>query len=330
MTLTAGRSQLCVYRRSGFANVLLHLCPNGSSLNPPGHAEVRWELKDSAQEVEFSTADGICTARLRWDGRCYKGVLLDSIDASLEIYQANCLSPGPWTGTDDEARRELTIITVANSFTPGFVRLWNSCRRWNITPLVLGFGFEFGGLTRKVHLLYRALLELEGVLKTVMFLDGFDTLVAASALDIMRVFRGFGAPLVFSAERCPPAGDRAARYPPAPTPYRFLNSGTFIGEASYILQGLAEWDVLRWPVAGQDQLLLTDAYLADTSVLTVDHECRLFQCMYWAEGDVDFDDNGIRNRITGARPLVVHGNGGSDLSKVVDWFNRVATTTAPC
>jgi len=331
MKLPADPAQFCIYRRSGYENVLLRFSADGTTSNPPGHAEARWELSNSGEVLQFSTEDGVCTARLQWDGRRYNGVLLGWIDASLEIYPAKGFAPTAWSGTDDEALRELTVVTVADKFTPGFARLWDSCRHWNITPLVLGFGSEFGGMTSKVHLLYRALVALAGSLKTVMFLDGFDTLVTAPASAILRTFRDFGRPLIFSAERnCFPEPDRSERYPPVPTPYRFLNSGTFIGNARYLLWLLARWDAAAWPADASDQLLLTDAFLANTSALALDYECRLFQCMHSAEGDVEVDENGFRNLVTGTRPLIVHANGSSDMSKAVEWFDRVTKTAVCC
>jgi hypothetical protein len=326
MKVAAGHPYLCIYRRSGLETVLLHLSPDGTTWNPPGHAEVRWELANSGDEVWFFAGDGKCTARLRWDGCCYRGVLLESIDASLEIHRRKEFVPRPWVGDDDDARRELTVVTVANSFARGFPTVWNSCRHWGVAPLVLGFGAPFHGLTAKLHMLYAALIALEGTLKTVMFLDGFDTLMAAPAVEIMRAFREFRRPLVFSAERnCAPESNRAERYPPAPTPYRFLNSGTFIGEASYILDLFTRWDIVRWPAGANDQLMCTDAFLDDPSAFALDHYCRLFQCMYCSGDDVLVDEEGIHIRETGSRPLVVHANGGSDMSKAVEWFNRVAS-----
>jgi len=42
------------------------------------------------------------------------------------------------------------------------------------------------------------------------------------------------------------------------------------------------------------------------------------------------EEKGFRNRITGTRPLIVHANGSSDMSKAVEWFDRATKTVVRC
>ena len=92
---------------------------------------------------------------------------------------------------------------------------------------------------------------------------------------------------MFSAERnCFPEADRAPHYPAAASPYRYLNAGTFIGEASYLLALLARWDVINCSATVNDQLVIADKYLSAPSALSLDHDCRLFQCLWHSEADL--------------------------------------------
>lgn len=74
----------------------------------------------------------------------------------------------------------------------------------------------------------------------VLFTDGYDTMFLCSEEEILAKYRAFQKPLVFTAEKnCWPYRPLFSKYPKAPTPLRYLNSGGFIGEAGvlrYLLQ----------------------------------------------------------------------------------------------
>lgn len=71
-----------VYRRSGYRDMLLHLCADGTVGNPPGHAEITWDSPDS-DVLLFHDARGNTTAELsKIDGR-YRGLLFGRVYVEL-------------------------------------------------------------------------------------------------------------------------------------------------------------------------------------------------------------------------------------------------------
>lgn len=82
MELTTGVPHVLLYRRSGFCEVVLRLKEDGTVENPPGHAEVFWEVRED-KSLAFKDAAGAETAVLRLEGDRFRGKLLDQYYAEL-------------------------------------------------------------------------------------------------------------------------------------------------------------------------------------------------------------------------------------------------------
>lgn len=114
----------------------------------------------------------------------------------------------------------------------------------------------------------------------ILFSDGYDAIVTASAERIVGLYRGMGTDVVVSGERVcwPPQPELEDRIPPARTAYRFPNSGGFIGTAG-ALRTLLERIVTRPPLPRapwSNQARWVAAYADDPSCLRVDDRCELF------------------------------------------------------
>jgi hypothetical protein len=68
-----------------------------------------------------------------------------------------------------------------------------------------------------------------------------------------------------------------------------------------------------------DQLLFTNAFLQKTAPIQLDCHCRLFQSLYLSSADVAWKSapRRLQNRVTGQFPLVVHGNGKSNMQPIL-------------
>lgn len=211
--------------------------------------------------------------------------------------------------------------------------LAESCRRNGFPLTVLGAGRSWKGYGTKLRLVREYLRGVRaGAL--VVFVDAYDSLFLPSHDRLVERFLAFDRPLVFSAEKgCWPDGARAARYPrsrtalshrrsrplgaaaprPAPpsqTPFRYLNSGGYMGHAGALLEAL---DDLSPGEGDDDQRLFTDYFLKHPDRVGLDHEATIFQTLYEVEpADFDWSRNGslrLRSRLTGSEPCVLHGNG---------------------
>eukprot|EP00931_Biecheleriopsis_adriatica_P092118 TRINITY_DN65940_c0_g1_i1.p1 TRINITY_DN65940_c0_g1~~TRINITY_DN65940_c0_g1_i1.p1 ORF type:complete len:387 (+),score=42.29 TRINITY_DN65940_c0_g1_i1:55-1215(+) len=107
-------------------------------------------------------------------------------------------------------------------------------------------------------------------------------------------------------------------YPDPGTPWKYPNAGTMAGRAEDCLGFLREL-LDRFPEGGNDQEQL-HLYLLELGEsgqelpAWVDSRCGIFQCLYeaepqWDVEDVDTSTPRLRNRLTGERPILLHGNG---------------------
>lgn len=164
-----------------------------------------------------------------------------------------------------------------------------------------------------------------------LFTDAFDVMFMNDPEYILDTFLNFeGSPPILFAGECgcwPHVMEEPqacfSKYPEAPTPYRYLNSGTWIGYAGEAYKMLAE--VMR--LAGSnfananDQKLCADMYISGNFGIKLDFQARLFQSVHMTLDpplkycnpveDLSMTESGHwRNIRTGTRPAVFHFNGG--------------------
>lgn len=149
----------------------------------------------------------------------------------------------------------------------------------------------------------------------VMFVDSSDTLFLAGPEKIVARFedmRGQGTLAVVSGEKnCYPITELAPEFKYRPTPWHFVNSGSWIMRRE-------DSERILTSVAGQadycDQLCWSKAYLEiyskNWSDVYIDVHCLLFQSMYLqVPTDFELKDGRLANLVTGGQPAVLHWNG---------------------
>ena len=212
----------------------------------------------------------------------------------------------------------LLALTVATEERAELRRLLDSGRRYGveIEPLGLGRPWRGGDVAnepgggQKINLL-RPMLQQVPPEQPILFVDGYDTIITRHAGDILSVWREVaGEAALFAAEVfCWPDPARAGRYPAAPdgSPYRFLNSGAFIGRAGDLLR------IVGAEVADDDddQGYYTERFLSGEYAMVLDYGCRLFQCLNGALEHLRVDEGRgmLFNQRLESWPAVVHANG---------------------
>lgn len=242
-------------------------------------------------------------------------------DESEEIFQHGI----------DPSKLMVKLVTCATDMNdPGFRTLFASLERhgWNLDHCFnIGHGVEWNGGDmiapgggQKVNLLKKefeeGLFDDEDI---IIFVDGYDVATIDHPYNIVRRWLDNFNPeaVLFAAERtCWPDPDMEPLFGDDGTPYRFLNSGCFIGKAKnvrrLIIDDLADSD--------DDQLYYQQQFFKppemwerDTYLAELDTECRIFQCLHKSEDDIEYDPvtNRIYNKITKTEPQIIHGNGYS-------------------
>ena len=146
----------------------------------------------------------------------------------------------------------------------------------------------------------------------VLFTDAYDVFFTRDLDTIVGRFLGYKHEIVFSAEKSlwP---DQSLRFPPSHTPYRYLNSGTFIGRVGELRRLFS--DIID--DADDDQLYVQKRYLSGRYDIKLDVGCYIFQTHDEA---AMVTDKGLFNPVTSCYPAVYHGNGGPGAKKHFDFL----------
>jgi len=217
-------------------------------------------------------------------------------------------------GSDDTKCEKLYVSSEEQGF-----------RFKNIGKNVVWKGTDMSGPGggQKVNLLKNYINTLPDS-DVIFFADGYDTFVNEKIEEIERRFLEFKCGALFAAEEwCWPDESLADSFPEAtmdfkgitqPSPYRYLNSGLFIGRVSELKKILAE-DIEDHE---DDQLYYHKRFLSGEFDIRLDTECYVFQCYDPVVSNSNSNSFGFgeRNQIYNPRTecfnCAYHGNGGAD------------------
>lgn len=208
------------------------------------------------------------------------------------------------------------VLTVATD-TSKMTYLQKSCDKFGIKLVNLGEGVVWQGGTmagpgggQKLNLVLDYLKSVPPA-DIVLFMDGYDVFVNDDIETIVERFKGFECGTLLAAEKtCWPDKSLEAFFE-APTEYRYLNSGLYIGYARSILALIGDYI----ENSSDDQLHLQKRYIASKFITPneykLDHENYIFQCLSNSRNDVTIKKNNqILNTATNCCTCIVHGNGG--------------------
>lgn len=208
------------------------------------------------------------------------------------------------------------LVLTANYDPPEAIRyLRSSCEKREVPLLVFGGDGPWPG-----HVETKLKKALEVIKKrsdkVIMWSDGHDSFITAQPSEILSRFYEMGRFIVLSAEtNCFPDAHVATRYPPSETPWRYVNTGGWIGKREALIDAL-EWMCARdWK---DDQEAWTRYFLENQLSVALDCYCRIFQTMGASPG---IADDGL-NTISGTRPYVWHWNGRTP--GIAEWYGRLA------
>ena len=194
------------------------------------------------------------------------------------------------------------------------VQLNTSARRHGIEVKNLGTNVEWKGTDMsgpgggmKANLLRDYVNTLPDN-DVVLFTDAYDVFYADDLETITERYLDFNTKAVFSAELyCYPDDSIANEFPESHTPYRYLNSGTFIAQVGELKKMFASSTVAD---DGDDQLYYQKLLLSNEFDMTLDYEGYIFQTHEDATG---INSSGqLFNPITNCCACIYHGNGGDN------------------
>ncbi len=202
------------------------------------------------------------------------------------------------------------VCTVATFEHGNLTKLRQSCRLHGMELKVLAMGAPYYGHgTKLVHMLaYLNTLQDDEI---VMFVDGFDVLVVADKEVILRKFLDMNIPFLMAAEKTAYPADVQHLYPPSPTPFRYINTGTYIGYVGII----KEWILALQPDPSYcDQHQAVYHYFSaeeNRRFYHLDYYCHLFLPLHGvkeSEVEIDIKKSSVFCFTTQSYPSVLHAN----------------------
>jgi hypothetical protein len=188
----------------------------------------------------------------------------------------------------------ITVITDSDNY--GFRNLlYPSAKLYNLDLVVL-LNKQYNSHRCKDHMLYEYLKSVDEQ-EVIFFTDGYDTMFLASEEEILNKFYKIDKELLFSAEiTCWPDSSLSQMYPSTGSPFKYLNSGGFIGTARSIkrcLEDNLQSDLVEkynW----SNQIYWTEQYLKNSSWIGLDTGCEIF-CTLSSHIDADIGKEHIEN-----------------------------------
>lgn len=237
---------------------------------------------------------------------------------------------------------EMKVAVVAVTSTPpvqpyycyqGFIE---SLKRLSIPPHIVAVN-ELGGLGRKpFHLLnYIEHGGLAGYTHAIVT-DAWDVLFVDNLDVIMGKYRDLGCEVMFNAENnCFPFAEWGERFPATGTPYRYLNSGFYIGTVEHIVAILTHIGAKTAPLDYklpngtwkhfEDQSPMQQAFFDQPVKIGLDIRGNVCNCLGGATPDqfVFTTDGRCKNAVTDVFPSVWHANGGGKTTYVFERIRKM-------
>ena len=196
---------------------------------------------------------------------------------------------------------KLKIVVVLTDEEHWFFRkyLAKSCQQLNLV-LVLVTGPTPFALRDKIFSLHRYLQENRSD-EVILFADAYDSLFLQGPEKILEKFRDAGEKVIFSTEKlCHPDKKLMPAFPRKNGPWRFLNSGGFIGWSKDLFRLLD--DVIRYnehidapteKMARNDQYMWTRFFLENPDRFELDYNCSIFQSLLFTNPtrELKFSEN---------------------------------------
>jgi len=187
----------------------------------------------------------------------------------------------------------------------------------------------------------------------IIFTDGTDAVFTTGEEEILSKYYSFNKRIVFSAELgCWPDPNLANQYPEnnKTTPYKYLNSGGFIGIAKDIRELLKDndFDLDKFPVS--NQYLWAQRYFKNTDKIALDTHAKIFCAFFteigeeylpgiesndyseyydhkkeWFNSNFSINGNRLKNNLTQTLPCHLHFNGYAKFLIDEDIYEMVYT-----
>lgn len=204
------------------------------------------------------------------------------------------------------------VCTAASHEDERLHKLLESCKLHGIELHILGLGkpYRKNG-TKLLHM--REFLKTLEEDEIVMFVDAFDVLIVRDKKEILEKFLSMNKPFIMAAEKnCAPNSGLAAHFPHSPTPFKYINTGTYIGYVKNIREWLQELSPISQLCDQAQTILHYVKKAANRRFFSLDYHCDLFLPLFMVRAEeVMIQQGKVFCLTTYSEPCVIHANGRS-------------------
>lgn len=219
----------------------------------------------------------------------------------------------------------MRIITYATDSSHSNIQLLKKALDIELIPNYIPWTNTFYSRSYGV---YKYLEENTSLDDLVLFCDAYDVLpingcdkeiLSKKILSIFDINK-----ITFNAEtNCYPDGCLADKYPDNDSKWKFLNAGIYFGISNNI-RNMYQMTLEKIKYT-DDQLEFSKLFLENANLIDLDYNCQIFQTLYDGRvgGDINEEDfifdtskKTIKNKHFDTQPLLFHGNGKINMSKL--------------
>jgi hypothetical protein len=205
----------------------------------------------------------------------------------------------------------ITVVTDLNR--EGLTFLIDSSQKqgWDIEIIIT----EWRGFGTKLIETYNYLKRNRDV-KEFIFVDAYDVITLGSPKELEEKIVEREKMLISVEKGCWPQSDLADQYPKVDTDWKYINSGSYFSPSKLFMDMIEANPPLY---IDDDQLWLTNEFLHEQRNKVLDYKCEVFQSYsFIAEDDFGYDNKRVLNLKTLTTPIFLHGNGKTDMTKVIE------------
>jgi hypothetical protein len=203
------------------------------------------------------------------------------------------------------------ITTATNVNHPGFLQLKRSLDHFGWDYDVIGGNYVRYG--SKMVNAYNYAKQTD--CSHLFIVDAYDVFMLGTMQDALSKIKDDNC-ILFNAEKgCWPFSDWADRYPETSSDWKYLNGGAAFVSVPLFIEMFESAPILD---TDNDQVNLAELFLSKKFNFKLDNRSEVFQSIaFEAIEDFYYGENGeLKNLKTGTKPVIIHGNGGTDMSLI--------------
>lgn len=212
------------------------------------------------------------------------------------------------------------IATATDLKHPGYQQLKRSLDM---------FGWSYEILSGKYKAYGSKMVNAYNYAKTtdcthLFIVDGYDIVVLGTMQEALSKIGDTDCILFNSEKGCWPYPEWAAKYPLIPSDWKYLNGGACFVKTDLFIKLFEDNPIDH---TDNDQVNLAEIYLNKRNQynMRLDTECEVFQSIAFEHPeDFGYASRRLNNNKTGSMPIIIHGNGKTDMNRIYGLLNHEA------